>query len=194
MTFVILITAAHARANGVSTSPGTHGTARSPSPSMNALAMRYMRPPSTEIQMPPEHSSSNNHRSRKQPNSVVATAENTGSEEDDKVEDLSMSRNSKDLRMERTPSTDAGERSPSPPVQASTPIPRPESRDAAPMPPQQQGVIVPPLSKVIQQLKERRYGEEYAKERECEPNPEMIKQETHHSVPPEQTASQQQDD
>lgn len=192
--FFSYLKAAHARANGVSTSPGTHGSARSPSPSMNALAMRYMRPPSTEIQLPSEHSSSNNHRSRKQSShSAVGTAaENTGSEEDDKVEDLSMSRSNKDLRMERTPSTDAGERSPSPPVQASTPIPRPDSRE---MPPQQQGVIVPPLSKVIQQLKERRYEEEYAKERECEPTPEIMKQESaHHAVPQEQTASQRQDD
>lgn len=161
---------------------------------MNALAMRYMRPPSTEIQLPSEHSSSNNHRSRKQSShsAVRTAAENTGSEEDDKVEDLSMSRSNKDLRMERTPSTDAGERSPSPPVQASTPIPRPDSRE---MPPQQQGVIVPPLSKVIQQLKERRYEEEYAKERECEPTPEIMKQEAaHHAVSQEQTASQRQDD
>lgn len=164
---------------------------------MNALAMRYMRPPSTEIQIPSDHSNnSNNPRSRKQSNSaIVATSDHHGSEEDvDKVEDLSMSsRSNKDLRMERTPSTDAGDRSPSPPVQASTPIPlpRPESREAAQMPPQQ-GVIVPPLSKVIQQLKERRFEEEYAKERECESTPE-IKQELH-SLPQEQPVSQRQDD
>lgn len=161
---------------------------------MNALAMRYMRPPSTEIQIPTEHSSSNNHRSRKQSSTApTMPSDHVASEEEDKVEDLSMSRSNKDLRMERTPSTD--ERSPSPPVQASTPIPRPESRDSAPaQPPQQQGVIVPPLSKVIQQLKERRYEEEYAKERECEPTPEIIiKQETHQTVSPEQTTQRQDD-
>uniref|UniRef100_A0A336LRE0 CSON001189 protein n=1 Tax=Culicoides sonorensis TaxID=179676 RepID=A0A336LRE0_CULSO len=174
-----LAAAAHAAANGVSTSPGTHGTARSPSPSMNALAMRYMRPPSTEHPLQNEHSNSNNHhhhqQSRKHSNSVPT---NSTSEEDDKVEDLSMSRSSKEMqRMERTPSTDAGERSPSPPHQASTPISRPASREAPPqsMPAQQHGVIVPPLSKVIQQLKERRYEEEYAKEREMEPTPEIVK-------------------
>ncbi|XP_063708754.1 protein tramtrack, beta isoform-like [Culicoides brevitarsis] len=128
-----LAAAAHARANGVSTSPGTPGTARSPSPSMNALAMRaFMRPPSTEMPIPQEH------RSRKQsPSAIVATSEHINSEEDDKVEDLSMGRSK---------------------------------------------VIVPPLSKVIQQLKERRFEEEYAKERECEPTPEIIKQETHQST------------
>lgn len=41
-----LAAAAHAAANGVSSSPGTHGNARSPSPS---LLMKFMRPPSTEI-------------------------------------------------------------------------------------------------------------------------------------------------
>lgn len=165
---------------------------------MNALAMRYMRPPSTEIQIPSEHSNSNNPRSRKQSNSaIVANPDHIKTEEDvDQVEDLSMSRSNKDLRMDRTPSTDAGERSPfapSPPIQASTPIPRPESRENPSQIPPQQGVIVPPLSKVIQQLKERRHEEEYAKERECEPTIE-IKQEIHHSLSQEQPVSQRQDD
>lgn len=40
-----LAAAAHAAANGVSSSPGTHGNARSPSPS---LLMKFMRPSSTD--------------------------------------------------------------------------------------------------------------------------------------------------
>lgn len=156
--------AASAAANGINTSPGTHGTARSPSPN---ILMKYMRPPSTEI-ISKEHA---NH-SHMQSSSI---SHNNITDEDDKVEDLSMSRNSKDSRSDKTPPMEMNERSISPPVKASTPISRPESRDThisvAPLPPPipQQGVIVPPLSKVIQQLKERRYEEEYeSKQREHE--------------------------
>lgn len=42
-----LAAAAHAAVNGVSSSPGTHGNARSPSPS---LLMKFMRPSSAELQ------------------------------------------------------------------------------------------------------------------------------------------------
>lgn len=74
-----LAAAAHAAVNGMSTSPGTHGTARSPSPS---LLLKYMRPPSPRGNNNLERSENNHHNAM---------------EEEDRVEDLSMGKKKLDL-------------------------------------------------------------------------------------------------
>ena len=77
--------AAHAAVNGMSTSPGNHGTARSPSPS---ILMKYMRRPnSAEEQV--ERESNNNMRNNKRNGDEEHEEEAAGS-----VEDLSMSKKS----------------------------------------------------------------------------------------------------
>lgn len=76
-----LAAAAHAAVNGMSTSPGNHGTARSPSPS---ILMKYMRRPNSADQVAAaERESNNNTRNNSKHN---------GDDEGDAsgVEDLSM--------------------------------------------------------------------------------------------------------
>lgn len=75
MAAMALAAAAQAAVNGISTSPGTHGTARSPSPS---VLMKYMRVSS------PNHV---DQRDNNQHHSIV---------DDDEVEDLSIAKKEKD--------------------------------------------------------------------------------------------------
>lgn len=76
--------AAHAAVNGMSTSPGNHGTARSPSPS---ILMKYMRRPNNEDAVGAERESNNNTKNKH--NGDEEREEETGS-----VEDLSMTKKS----------------------------------------------------------------------------------------------------
>lgn len=72
-----LAAAAHAAVNGISTSPGTHGTARSPSPS---ILMKYMRVGSPN-----------------DPNNVEQRDNNQHHADDDEVEDLSIAKKEKEI-------------------------------------------------------------------------------------------------
>lgn len=83
-----LAAAAHAAVNGISTSPGTHGTARSPSPS---ILMKYMRVSS------PNNSSNPNDPNN--PNSVEQRDNNQhhSTADDDEVEDLSIAKKEKEI-------------------------------------------------------------------------------------------------
>lgn len=112
--------AAHAAVNGMSTSPGTHGTARSPSPSM---LMKYMRP--TAVVSPPNNNGdpriaypqthSSDDRLTERPASLPRDERLKSADEDNGgVEDLSMSKI---------------------PAQSPSPVPL--------------GVIVPPQTKLI---------------------------------------------
>lgn len=154
---IALAAAAHSAVNGMSTSPGTHGTARSPSPS---VLMKFIRPPSpsknnnaasecelyrgeaichsSEKSAEHEHARQlsqsppllNNQQStmRLDSSSPPPPPENDIGldDDDDLVEDLSMSKNENDRSRASTSSPNL---SPS-------------------MHPQQLGVIVPPITKV----------------------------------------------
>lgn len=74
-----LAAAAHAAVNGISTSPGTHGTARSPSPS---ILMKYMRVGS------PNNPNNVDQRDNNQHHSAA---------DDDEVEDLSIAKKEKEI-------------------------------------------------------------------------------------------------
>lgn len=124
--------AAHAAVNGISTSPGTHGTARSPSPSN---FIKYMRRSRT----PPDNDRDNHH----------------GPDEDYRAEDLSMVK--KEMASPSGASTPlpqgpshhspmSRDASPAPPVSP------PHSPPGPPVP--SQGVIVPLLTKVSPTLKD----------------------------------------
>lgn len=138
-----MVAVAQAAVNGMSTSPGTHGTARSPSPS---VMVKYMRP-----QSPNGDLDENNHHvqsslaahsqllavphpgrvpSRTDVHSVDGNDDDE--DEDDHVEDLSISKK-EPAPQPRSPSP----RSPSPPAQ--------------PVQPPQLGVIVPPMTAKIAQ-------------------------------------------
>lgn len=121
--------AAHAAVNGMSTSPGTHGTARSPSPSM---LMKYMRP--TAVVSPPNNNgdprssypqtpSADDRMSERMVDLEIRSprVERLKSSEEDNggVEDLSMSK-----------------------IPAQSPSPVPQTHAS-------HGVIVPPQSKVV---------------------------------------------
>ena len=125
--------AAHAAVNGMSTSPGTHGTARSPSPS---ILMKYMRPPTTS---PPnhierDHRESSLHRQSVPPQPHTPHTPHTPhniTDEDDRVEDLSMSKKDLDKHNQKSTPMSTPTHTPSPPptmVAASQP-----------------GVIMPPM-------------------------------------------------
>lgn len=123
-----LAAAAHAAVNGISTSPGTHGTARSPSPS---VLMKYMRTSTPSI------NSNNNNNSKNSSKNHHSNGSSNGGliDDEDMVEDLSMAK--------REPSE-----------KSLTPPPRPSSvilqqRPPTPPAPQQQGVIVPPITKIV---------------------------------------------
>lgn len=118
--------AAHAAVNGISTSPGTHGTARSPSPSTIMKYMRNSSPHDGAAMMTDakERQASNDVSER------LANASVTEQEEDNHVEDLSMGKRSSDGEMNSQPST--------PPL-PSLPLTPPQSS-------QQHGVIVPPMT------------------------------------------------
>lgn len=109
--------AAHAAVNGISTSPGTHGTARSPSPDMHMKYGRSLTPVSTK-------------------------------EDDDQVEDLSMSR--KDNSSSYGQLTPPHPQSPrdTPPIPPSHLLPSPLLQQTHQQPHMSQGVIVPPMAKV----------------------------------------------
>lgn len=77
-----LAAAAHAAVNGISTSPGTHGTARSPSPS---ILMKYMRVGS------PNNPNNPNNVEQRDNNQHHSAAD------DDEVEDLSIAKKEKDI-------------------------------------------------------------------------------------------------
>lgn len=114
--------AAQASLNGMSTSPGTHDTTRSPSPN---VLMKYMRPPSPSNNNSGSEQENNCQSSQSPPirqsNSTQPVAETMSQddeEDDNHVEDLSMSKKDNE-RVSRSPS----------------PVP-------------QLGVIVPPMTKV----------------------------------------------
>ncbi|XP_055697061.1 broad-complex core protein [Phlebotomus papatasi] len=124
--------AAHAAVNGISTSPGTHGTARSPSPSH---FIKYMRRSRT----PPDNDRDNHH----------------GPDEDYRAEDLSM------VKKEMASPSGASTPLPQGPshhspmsrdVSPAPPVSPPHSPPGPPVP--SQGVIVPPLTKVSPTLKD----------------------------------------
>lgn len=152
---IALAAAAHSAVNGMSTSPGTHGTARSPSPS---ILMKFIRPPSpsknnnaasecelfrsetichsSEKSTEHEHArqlspspppSLNQSAMQVDPVSPPPPDNDVGPEDDDDlVEDLSMAKNENDRSRAST----------------SSPTLSPS------MHPQQLGVIVPPITKV----------------------------------------------
>lgn len=78
--------AAHAAVNGMSTSPGNHGTARSPSPS---ILMKYMRRPNGDDALAVAERESNNNTKNKR-NGEDEQEEESGA----MVEDLSMGKKS----------------------------------------------------------------------------------------------------
>lgn len=145
LTAMAMVAVAQAQmANGMSTSPGTHGAARSPSPN---VMVKYMRSHSPNGEL-----NENNHQPQlgqmhaqllavpqtgmaQPPNSVRSMDEDDEEEEEDHVEDLSMT------KKEQAPARSPSPRSPSPsPVQQ--------------QPPTQLGVIVPPMTKMVQNNKE----------------------------------------
>ncbi|XP_058835537.1 uncharacterized protein LOC131692482 [Topomyia yanbarensis] len=137
--------AAHAAVNGINTSPGTHGTARSPSPS---VLMKYMR--SVSMGSPDDrdlrrgssegdrHHRSNGSESYDRLERDSMDREDhrdISGEGDDLVEDLSMAR--------RGPESDRESVSPPSQLHHHLHLPLPPQ-----MPPQQQGVIVPAPGKI----------------------------------------------
>lgn len=137
-----LAAAAHAAVNGMSTSPGTHGTARSQSPS---VLMKYMRPAS-----PNNNNSGSEQEVARQSSqspidqlilpqlapvplpSLASQNNDDDDDDDDHVEDLSMSKKDSDKLC------------PSP-----TPVMVPIIPATLQLQPSQQlGVIVPPMTKV----------------------------------------------
>lgn len=154
--------AAHAAVNGINTSPGTHGSARSPSPN---VLMKYMRsvsmssPEDREGPRDPSEGDRHHHsngsegyeRPERRPSEHEDPRDVSGGA-DDLVEDLSMAR--------RGPDSDRGSISP-PPLPLPSHLqqqhlpqhhlshPQPPPPPPPPlMPPQQQGVIVPAPSKI----------------------------------------------
>lgn len=113
--------AAHAAVNGISTSPGTHGTARSPSPS---ILMKYMRVSSPNHSDNPinaepreQREQREEQREREQQREEREQRDNNrhrSTPDEDEVEDLSIAKKEKEISA-----------------------------------PQQYGVIVPPMTKVI---------------------------------------------
>lgn len=91
--------AAHAAVNGMSTSPGNHGTARSPSPS---ILMKYMRRPNSEDLVAAERESNNNTRNKRNGD------EDHHDEEPGAVEDLSMGSKKGGREVEESTSTKEG--------------------------------------------------------------------------------------
>lgn len=83
-----LAAAAHAAVNGISTSPGTHGTARSPSPS---ILMKYMRVSSPNN---PNHNPNNVEQQQRDSNQRHSS---TTAGDDDEVEDLSIAKKEKEI-------------------------------------------------------------------------------------------------
>lgn len=150
-----LAAAAHAAVNGMSTSPGTHGTARSPSPS---VLMKYMRPPS------PSNNSGSEQDSNHQPSqggqssthhlslSLIqqqasglpqASAIQDDDDDDDQVEDLSMSKKEKQVRSaSASPPLESPPQCPSQSSAVSPVPPPPPPPQPAQQPTQQTGVIV----------------------------------------------------
>lgn len=155
--------AAHAAVNGINTSPGTHGSARSPSPNVLMKYMRSVSMSSPEDREPPRdpsegerHHHSNGSEGYERPDRRPSQHEDprdVSGGTDDLVEDLSMARRDQD--------SDRGSVSPPPmpshlqqqhiaqqhhlahSVSQPPPPPPPPM-----MPPQQQGVIVPAPSKI----------------------------------------------
>lgn len=93
--------AAHAAVNGMSTSPGNHGTARSPSPS---ILMKYMRRPNSGDALAAAERESNNNTKNKRSNGD----EEHDDEESSAVEDLSMAKKSGRAEEESAASTKEG--------------------------------------------------------------------------------------
>ncbi|XP_055531873.1 uncharacterized protein LOC129722449 [Wyeomyia smithii] len=136
--------AAHAAVNGMNTSPGTHGTARSPSPNVLMKYMRSVSESRSELRREsPEadrhrHSNGSETYERMDRESMEHDdPRNISAEGEDLVEDLSMAR--------RGPNSDRESVSPQPmPSQGHQHhLPLPPA-----LPPQQQGVIVPTPGKL----------------------------------------------
>ncbi len=89
-----LAAAAHAAVNGISTSPGTHGTARSPSPSILIKYMRHGSPNNSNNvdQREQREQREREHRDNNQHHTTTSPAA-----DDDEVEDLSIAKKEKEI-------------------------------------------------------------------------------------------------
>lgn len=126
-----LAAAAHASLNGMSTSPGTHGTARSPSPTAALGHNRSAASPKLVEPIEQEEQTA----SRSPFTASIAAREQSSSPEgnrtlEDQVEDLSISKIDKEKALSSA------------------------STSPAPMVPQQLGVIVPPITKKLSKSNE----------------------------------------
>lgn len=135
-----MVAVAQAAVNGMSTSPGTHGTARSPSPGVMVKYMQSQSPNGEMIDNNHEHDSVAVSHSRLRTSPPAETdADDIDDDEDDHVEDLSVANRSKKEQH----------------VLSAPRSPSPRSRSASPAPYSAQspqlGVIVPPMTSKLSQ-------------------------------------------
>ncbi|XP_037042641.1 protein abrupt isoform X2 [Bradysia coprophila] len=91
-----LAAAAHAAVNGISTSPGTHGTARSPSPSMLMKYMRVSSPNNPNNPINVEQREQREQREQHEDRELRDNNQHRSTPDDDEVEDLSIAKKEKE--------------------------------------------------------------------------------------------------